>query len=68
MAETKYAKALKKLNDIVERIESDEVDVDELSDKVKEAVELIRFCKDKIEKAEMDVKKTVEDFQTKDNG
>ena len=62
-AEIKYAKAMEKLDAIVQRIEDDDIDVDELALKVKEAVELIRVCKDKIDKAEFEVKKVVDDFQ-----
>ena len=66
MAELKYEKAIQKLEDIVEKIESEEIDVDELSDKVKEAVELIKVCKTKIQKAELEVKKVVDNFDLND--
>ena len=62
MAETKYNKAIKRLEEIIERIENEEIDVDELSDKVKEAIELITVCKEKIEKAEMEVKRVVDEL------
>ena len=64
MAEVKYSKAIEKLDEIIEKIESESIDVDELSDKVKEAVALIKVCKNKIEKAEMEVKQIVKDFDT----
>ncbi len=62
MSETKYSKSIKRLEEIIEKIENEEVDVDELSDKVKEAVELITTCKDRIEKAEMEVKRVVDEM------
>lgn len=62
MAEVKYSKAIKNLDEIIHKIENEEIDVDELSDHVKKAVELIRVCKDKIEKAEMEVKEVVDGF------
>jgi len=62
MADLKYTKAVQKLDEIIIKIESEEIDVDELSVNVKEAVELIKLCKAKIEKAEMEVKKVVENF------
>ena len=62
MAEGKYNKAIKRLEEIVAKIENEEIDVDELSDKVKEAVELITACKEKIEKAEMEVKRVVDEL------
>ncbi len=68
MVEAKYSKSIKKLEDIINRIENEEIDVDELSDQVKEAVTLIKTCKDKIEKAEMEVKKAVKDFESLEEG
>ena len=62
MPDVKYAKAILQLDDIIRKIESEDIDVDELSVKVKEAVELIKVCKAKIEKAELEVKKVVENF------
>lgn len=62
MADVKYGKAVEKLDEIIAKIESDTIDVDELSIKVKEAVELIKMCKSKIEKAELEVKKVVENL------
>ena len=64
MNEMKYSKAMKRLDDIIHKIENEEIDVDELSEKVKEAVGLIKVCKNKIEKAEMEVKQVVEDFDS----
>jgi len=66
MAEIKYSKSIQKLEEIIEKIESEEIDVDELSAKVKEAVSLIKTCKDKIEKAEMEVKKVVDGFDVQE--
>ena len=62
MAEIKYSKAMEKLEEIINKIENEEIDVDELSAKVKEAVGLIKMCKERIEKAELDVKQVVKDF------
>lgn len=62
MTEIKYSKSIKKLEEIIEKIENEEIDVDELSINVKEAVTLIKTCKNKIEKAELEVKKVVDGF------
>ena len=69
-AEIKYREAIERLDGIIGSIESEDIDVDELSLKVKEAVELIRVCKARIDKAEVEVKKVVEDFakESKGNG
>lgn len=66
MPELKYTDAVLKLDDIIRKIENEEIDVDELSDKVKEAVVLIKLCKGKIDKAELEVKKIVEGFEVED--
>ena len=63
MGEMKYGKALKQLDDIIQQIENEEIDVDELSKRVKDAVQLIKVCKEKIEKAETEVKQVVDGFQ-----
>ena len=62
--EVKYTKSIKRLEEIIHQIENEETDVDELSDKVKEAILLIKSCKEKIEKAELEVKKVVESLNT----
>lgn len=62
MPEGKYNKAIKRLEEIVSKIENEEIDVDELSEKVKEAVELITTCKERIEKAGMEVKRVVDEL------
>ncbi len=62
MAEVKYSKAIERLDEIIGKIESDDIDVDELSLRVKEAVNLVKLCKAKIDKAEMEVKQVVEDL------
>ncbi len=63
MSEVKYSKSIKKLEEIIEKIENESIDVDELSASVKEAVALVKVCKDKIEKAELEVKKIVDGFE-----
>jgi len=63
MSEIKYTAAMARLDELVRHIEQEEVDVDELSRHVKEAVKLIQSCKKKIEKAEIEVKNAVEAFE-----
>lgn len=55
-----YNSAIEKLRTIVDEIESGEPDVDVLSDKVKEASRLIKLCKEKLFKADEEVKKILE--------
>ena len=64
--ELKYREAIERLDAIIAQIEDDDIDVDELALQVKEAVNLLRVCKAKIDKAELEVKKVVDDFAAKE--
>lgn len=55
----KYSEAVSELNNILLALESENVDVDEVSLKVKRAVELVKVCRDKIDKTELEVRKIV---------
>ena len=52
-----YEQAMKRLEEIAHDIEAGKTDIDSLSTALKEAKELVAFCKDKLTKAEADVKK-----------
>lgn len=54
-----YAQAMEKLENIVAAVENDELDIDQLSDKLQEAQKLVAFCKDKLYKADEDIKKII---------
>jgi len=58
----KYNEAVNELNTILEDLESERVDVDELTVRVKRAVELIKLCREKIEETELEVRKIVKEF------
>ena len=59
----KYNKAIQELESIIEKIQSQQIDVDDLSKEVKKAIELIKLCKAKIEKTEMEVEEVVKSFK-----
>jgi len=59
----KYSEAISELNAILDGLESEQVDVDEVSIKVKRAIELIKFCREKIEHTELEVRKIVKEFE-----
>jgi Exonuclease VII small subunit. len=59
-----YNEAIEKLRLIVEDIERGELDVDVLSEKVKEATRLIKLCKEKLFKADEEVKKILEELNS----
>ena len=58
-----YNKTIEKLRTIVAEIERGELDIDELSRKVKEASSLIQVCKEKLLKADEEVKKILEELE-----
>jgi len=57
--ELTYSQALKELEKIVKEIESEEVDVDILAEKIKRASQILTFCKGKLRTAEDEVKKVL---------
>lgn len=56
--EESYSKAIEKLQKIVAEMEDGNLDVDVLSDKVKEATRLIALCKDKLFKVDEEVQQS----------
>ena len=60
--EEAYNEAIEKLRRIVAEIDKDELDVDLLSEKVKEASRLIKLCKEKLYKVDADVRNVLEEL------
>ncbi len=52
-----YSQAIARLEEIVSRIDNDELEIDELIEKIKEANDIIAFCSDKLTKADREVEK-----------
>jgi len=66
-----YSLALTELEQIINEIESEEINVDVLAEKVKRAAYLIKFCKDRLRNTEREVKKVlseIEEPEKTDNG
>jgi exodeoxyribonuclease VII small subunit len=59
---TTYTVAFEELQQIVEEIEQGEISVDELSEKVKRAAQLIKICKNKLSTTEEDVNKILKEL------
>ena len=59
----KYSEAAEELDSILSELESERVDVDDVAIKVKKAIELIRLCRERIEKTELEVTKIVKEFE-----
>ena len=56
-----YTEAMERLEKIVASIESNELDIDQLGDNLKEAQKLIKFCRDKLYKADAEIQKMLEE-------
>ena len=52
-----YEEAVQQLESIVQRMENDELDIDELTTELKKAQQLIKMCKAKRTKVDEDIKK-----------
>ena len=59
-----YTEAFEELQAIVSEIEQGEISVDELSEKVKRAAQLIKICKSKLTTTEEDVNKILKELDT----
>ena len=55
--ELKYEAAMAELQAIVTKMENDELDIDQLSEQLKRAQELIKLCRDKLTKTDEEIKK-----------
>lgn len=62
-----YTDAFQELQTIVAEIENGQISVDELSQKVKRASQLIKFCKMKLATTEEDVNKILKEIDTATN-
>ncbi len=56
-----YTKAVARLEEIMEAVQGSKLDVDELSGLLKEASELVKFCREKLYKVDEEVKTLIDD-------
>lgn len=61
-----FGEAVAEVEEILERLEQDEVDIDDLSQEVKRAVELIQVCREKLSRTDREVRDLVADLQEPD--
>ena len=59
-----YEEAIKKLETIVRKMENDELDIDSLTDQLKEAQRLIKLCKDRLTKTDEEIRQILENEQS----
>lgn len=53
----KYEEAVRRLEEIVAKMENDEYDIEELAANLKTAQQLIKLCRDKLTKTDAEIKK-----------
>ncbi|GAF04772.1 exodeoxyribonuclease VII small subunit [Saccharicrinis fermentans] len=58
-----YVEAITEIEDILSKIESNELDVDELSDKVKRVSVLLKICKEKLHTTETEVENILKEIE-----
>jgi exodeoxyribonuclease VII small subunit len=63
-----YSQALTELERIIEEIESEQIDVDAVAEKVKRASFLIRLCRSRLKDTGEEVKKVLSELEEKAEG
>lgn len=58
-----YSQAVARLEEIVRQIEKNELEIDNLAEKIKEANEIIAFCSTKLTEADAEIEKLLPDGQ-----
>lgn len=58
-----YNEAIAEIEEILGRMESEELDVDELSEKVRRVSELVRFCRNKLKNTEEEVENVLKEME-----
>lgn len=58
-----YSQAMERLENIVRQIDNNELEIDVLAEKIKEANEIIAYCTEKLTKADQEVEKLLQERQ-----
>ena len=58
-----YNEAMIEIEEILEKIENEELDVDELAEKVKRVSVLLKICKDKLHKTNEQVEQVLKEME-----
>lgn len=58
-----YKEAITEIEEILEKLESEELDVDELATKVKRVSLLLKFCKEKLTNTEKEIQGIIEEME-----
>ena len=51
-----YEEAMRQLQEIVRKMENDELDIDQMTEQLKRAQELIKLCRDKLMKTDEEIR------------
>ena len=57
-----YKDAIAEIEDILDKLENEDLDVDDLAVKVKRVSQLLRFCKEKLTGTEKEIQGIIEDM------
>lgn len=58
-----YNEAISEIEEILEKIENEELDVDELAEKVKRVSTLLKICKDKLQNTNEQVEQILKEME-----
>jgi exodeoxyribonuclease VII small subunit len=65
MEKMTYSNALAELQQLAEDLENDEISIDDLSEKIKRASQLLEFCQNKLRSTDEEVKKILSKMESK---
>ena len=60
----KYGEAIEEIEKILKQIENEELDVDDLTSKVKRVSELLSLCKNKLRTTEEEIEKILKEIES----
>lgn len=63
MSELSYSVAIRELEEIIGKMESDNCDIDQLSTYTSRALELLKFCKERLFKTNEEVERCLEELR-----
>ena len=58
-----YNQAIKEIEKIISKIENEDLEVDSLTEYVEKAADLIKICKDKLSKTEIEIEKIIKNIE-----
>jgi exodeoxyribonuclease VII small subunit len=62
-----YKEAVTEIEEILEKLENDELDIDQLAIKVKRVAVLLKYCKEKLTSTDTEIQSIIEDLEKTDH-